>query len=97
MFETLPGFREFYPESYQARKALFDSWRCSLEACGFLEYEGSVLEPLELYIEKSGQEIVEQLFHFEDKGGRRVALRPEMTPTLARMVGTERRMPCENR
>ena len=89
MFETLPGFREFYPEQLIARNGLFDNWRRSLEICGFSEYEGSVLEPLELYIEKSGNEIVEQLFHFEDKGGRKVAMRPEMTPTLARMVGSK--------
>jgi len=89
MFETLPGFREFYPEQFVARRGLFDNWRRSLEICGFSEYEGSVLEPLELYIEKSGNEIVEQLFHFVDKGERKVAMRPEMTPTLARMVGSK--------
>jgi len=89
MFETLPGFREFYPEQYTSRRGLFDNWRRSLEICGFSEYEGSVLEPLELYIEKSGNEIVEQLFHFVDKGERKVAMRPEMTPTLARMVGSK--------
>ena len=89
MFETLPGFREFFPEQFVFRRGLFDNWRRSLEVCGFQEYEGSVLEPLELYIEKSGNEIVEQLFHFVDKGERKVAMRPEMTPTLARMVGTK--------
>ncbi len=89
MFETLPGFREFYPEQFSTRSGLFESWKRSLEICGFSEYEGSVLEPLDLYIEKSGNEIVEQLFHFVDKGERKVALRPEMTPTLARMVGNK--------
>lgn len=87
MFETLPGFREFYPEQFAYRRGLFDHWKKTLESCGFAEYDSAVLEPLDLYIEKSGNEIVEQLFHFVDKGGRKVALRPEMTPTLARMVG----------
>ncbi len=88
MFETLPGFREFYPDAFAVRRALFESWRRTLQLCGFEEYEGAVLEPLELYVEKSGEEIVDQLFHFTDKGGRKVAMRPEMTPTLARMVGS---------
>jgi histidyl-tRNA synthetase len=88
MFETLPGFREFYPEQFACRRGLFDTWKETLESCGFFEYDSAVLEPLELYIEKSGNEIVEQLFHFVDKGNRKVALRPEMTPSLARMVGS---------
>ena len=89
MFETLPGFREFYPEEFARRRGLFDAWKATLESCGFLEYDSPVLEPLELYIEKSGNEIVEQLFHFVDKGERKVAMRPEMTPSLARMVGNK--------
>lgn len=89
MFEALPGFREFYPEDFSRRLGLFDSWRRSLEICGFSEYDAAVLEPLDLYKEKSGEEIVEQLFHFVDKGDRKVALRPEMTPTLARMIGAK--------
>ena len=87
MFETLPGFREFYPEDFARRRALFNAWTTTLESCGFQEYDSPVLEPLELYIEKSGNEIVEQLFHFVDKGERKVAMRPEMTPSLARMIG----------
>ena len=55
-------------------------------AFDFQEYDVPIVEPLDLYLEKSGQEIAKQLFHFEDKGGRKVALRPELTPTLARMV-----------
>ena len=86
-FETLPGFREFYPEACVRRNHIFDHWRQAARAFNFLEYDAPVLEPLELYIEKSGEEIVGQLFHFEDRGGRAVALRPEMTPSLARLVG----------
>ena len=66
---------------------MFATWRDVARRYGFQEYDGPPLEPLELYTEKSGAEIVQQLYAFEDKGGRKVALRPEMTPTLARMVG----------
>ena len=88
-FDTLPGFREFYPESCARRNAIFDKWRTVARAFNFLEYDAPVLEPLELYIEKSGEEIVGQLFNFEDRGGRAVALRPELTPSLARLVGAK--------
>jgi len=85
-FETLPGFREFYPEACARRNHIFGRWRHVARAFNFLEYDAPVLEPLELYIEKSGEEIVGQLFNFEDRGGRAVALRPEMTPSLARLI-----------
>ncbi|MEM8866704.1 MAG: histidine--tRNA ligase [Verrucomicrobiota bacterium] len=88
-FETLPGFREFYPESCAERNHVFGVWRRVARSFNFLEYDAPVLEPLELYIEKSGEEIVGQLFNFEDRGGRAVALRPEMTPSLARLVGAK--------
>lgn len=88
-FETLPGFREFYPEACARRNHIFSRWRHVARAFNFLEYDAPVLEPLELYIEKSGEEIVSQLFNFEDRGGRAVALRPEMTPSLARLVGAK--------
>lgn len=88
-FETLPGFREFYPDACAQRNAIFDTWRSVARAFNFLEYDAPVLEPLELYIEKSGEEIVGQLFNFEDRGGRAVALRPELTPSLARLVGAK--------
>ncbi len=88
-FETLPGFRAFYPESSARRADIFEKWRAAAHSFNFLEYDAPVLEPLELYIEKSGEEIVGQLFHFEDRGGRAVALRPEMTPSLARLVGAK--------
>jgi histidyl-tRNA synthetase len=87
--QTLPGFREFFPEAMALRQFIFRVWRQSARACGFQEYDGPVLEPLELFKAKSGDEIEEQLFSFVDKGGREVALRPEMTPTLARMIGSK--------
>ncbi len=85
--KALPGFREFYPEEIALRNHIFAAWRSVARRYGFEEYDGPPLEPLELYTEKSGPEIVAQLYEFVDKGQRRVALRPEMTPTLARMVG----------
>jgi histidyl-tRNA synthetase len=85
-FESLPGFRAFYPEERARLGHILDFWRRSCRRHGFREWEGPVLEPLELYIAKSGDEIVRQLFNFKDKGDRDVTLRPEMTPTLARMV-----------
>ena len=83
---SLPGFREFYPEDMSLRRHVVEVWRTVAERYGFVEYDGPPLEPLELYTRKSGEEIVEQLYAFTDKGGRDVALRPEMTPTFARMV-----------
>lgn len=84
--KALPGFRDFYPEDAALRNLILTAWRSVANRYGFEEYDGPPLEPLELYTQKSGDEIVRQLYHFEDKGGREVALRPEMTPTLARMV-----------
>ena len=88
-FETLPGFRTFYPEDCFLRNYIFNIWRSSARSFNFLEYDAPTLEPLDLYKEKSGDEIVNQLFNFEDKGERAVALRPEMTPSLARLVGAK--------
>ncbi len=87
----LPGFRDFLPEQLALRNHLFDAWRRVSRRYGFLEYDGPPLEPLELYTEKSGPEIVAQLYEFVDKGDRRVALRPEMTPSLARILGEHSR------
>src|SRR5437016_5799670 len=87
----LPGFRDFYPEALAVRRYVFDKWRGAARRYGFREYDGPPLEPLELFTQKSGDEIVGQLFNFVDKGEREVALRPEMTPTLARMVGAHHR------
>src|SRR5216110_2366881 len=84
---ALPGFRDFYPEQLAARNYLISVWREVARKFGFVEYDGPPLEPLELYTKKSGDEIVGQLYNFSDKGDRAVALRPEMTPTFARMVG----------
>src|SRR6266513_3100600 len=83
----LPGFRDFFPEEFAARAAILATWRDVARRFGFVEYDGPPLESLELYTRKSGDEIVGQLYEFTDKGERRVALRPEMTPTFARMVG----------
>src|SRR5256886_8832357 len=85
--QALPGFRDFYPEELALRNYIFAAWRDVARCYGFQEYDGPPLEPLELYTGKSGEEIVQQLYAFQDKGERQVALRPEMTPTLARMVG----------
>ncbi len=87
----LPGFRDFYPDDYARRSYLMDIWRDVARRYGFEEYDGPPLESLEIYTRKSGEEIVQQLYEFEDKGGRHVALRPEMTPTLARMAGARAR------
>ncbi len=86
-FESLPGFRAFYPEERAKLSHILDVWRQACRRYSFREWEGPVLEPLELFTAKSGDEIVRQLFNFTDKGERLVTLRPEMTPSLARMVG----------
>jgi histidyl-tRNA synthetase len=83
---TLPGFRDFYPEQFAERAYVTRAWREVARRYAFMEYDGPPLESLELYTAKSGDEIVGQLYNFVDKGGREVALRPEMTPTFARMV-----------
>src|SRR5918994_1808420 len=84
--QALPGFRDFYPADLALRAHILRTWRQVAERYGFEEYDGPPLEPLELYTAKSGTEIVGQLYAFADKGGRDVALRPEMTPTFARMI-----------
>ncbi|NNK47748.1 MAG: histidine--tRNA ligase [Gemmatimonadetes bacterium] len=83
---SLPGFRDFYPADLALRSHIFRTWRKVADRYGFVEYDGPPLESLELYTRKSGEEIVGQLYDFVDQGGREVALRPEMTPTFARMV-----------
>ena len=86
---ALPGFRDFYPEELSRRAHIFGAWRSVARRYAFVEYDGPPLEPLDLYTKKSGEEIVGQLYNFTDKGGREVSLRPEMTPTFARMVGAK--------
>jgi histidyl-tRNA synthetase len=83
---ALPGFRDFYPQDLAERAYIMRAWREVARRYAFVEYDGPPLEPLDLYTKKSGDEIVGQLYNFTDKGGREVALRPEMTPTVARMV-----------
>ena len=95
----LPGFRDFYPEpvptpdswSLDLRRHIFDTWRGTAKRYGFREYDGPPIEELDLYTKKSGDEIVGQLYNFADKGDRNVSLRPEMTPTLARMAAAHTR------
>jgi histidyl-tRNA synthetase len=97
--DRLPGFRDFYPEplpqpdlwSADARQFIFDKWRAVAKSYGFRGYDGPPLEALELFTTKSGAEIVGQLYNFADKGQREISLRPEMTPTLARMVSAHER------
>ena len=89
--QALPGFRDFLPDQCAARNYIFARWREVARRYGFVEWEGPVLEPIELYKKKSGAEIVDQLFNFTDKGEREVALRPELTPTLARVVAKHER------
>jgi len=83
---ALPGFRDFYPEELAQRAYILGVWRDVLRRYAFVEYDGPPLEPLDLYRKKSGGELVGQIYTFTDKGEREVALRPEMTPTFARMV-----------
>jgi len=89
--QLLPGFRDFFPEDCARRNYIVATWREVARRYGFVEYDGPVLETVELFKKKSGGEIVGQLFDFVDKGERHVALRPEMTPTLARMVAARDR------
>ena len=86
MTKGVRGTRDFYPEDMRIRNWLFDNFQSAARSHGFEEYDSPVLEHEELYTRKQGEEITQQLYNFEDKGGRKVALRPEMTPSLARMV-----------
>jgi histidyl-tRNA synthetase len=87
--KALPGFRDFYPQEFAERAHIVGVWREVARRYGFVEYDGPPLEPLDLYTRKSGDEIVGQLYNFVDKGDRPVSLRPEMTPTFARMVAAK--------
>jgi histidyl-tRNA synthetase len=80
------GTRDFYPEDMRLRTWLFDQWRAVAKTYGFSEYDAPVLESESLYTRKAGEEVTQQLYNFIDKGDRAVSLRPEMTPSLARMV-----------
>ena len=89
--QPLPGFRDFLPDDCARRNYIFAKWREVARRYGFVEWDGPVLEPTTLYTKKSGPEIVAQLFNFTDKGDREVAMRPELTPTLARVVAAHDR------
>src|SRR3989344_2932478 len=92
--ETAPykGVRDFFPEDQALQNYIFSIWRKVVESYGYQEYSASILEPTELYRAKSGDEIVQnQTYSFIDRGGRDVTLRPEMTPTVARMVSQRKR------
>ena len=89
--QALPGFRDFLPHECAIRNYIFATWREVSRRYGFVEWDGPLLEPTELYRKKSGNEIVGQLFNFTDKGDREVAMRPELTPTLARVVAANER------
>jgi len=85
--ESYKGVRDFYPEDKAIQNYIFKTMRSAVEAWGYEEYDASILEPSELYKAKSSEEIVrEQTYTFTDRGGREVTLRPEMTPTVARMI-----------
>lgn len=90
--EPYKGVRDFFPEDMAAEKFIFDTWRSTVESFGYVEYNASILEPAELYKTKTSEEIVnEQTYTFIDRGDREVTLRPEMTPTVARMIAARRR------
>jgi len=89
--QPLTGFRDFLPVACAERNYIFAKWREVARRYGFVEYDGPLLEELDLYKKKSGDEIVRQLYEFVDKGERAVALRPEMTPTLARIIAANHR------
>ena len=90
-FVRLPGFRDFAPEEMAVRTHIFDAWKSVARRYAFREYDGPPLESLDLYVEKSGEEIVGQLYAFTDRGDRQVAMRPEMTPSLARILAERSR------
>lgn len=90
--DSYKGVRDFYPEDMAIQNYIFDTWKKVAKEFGYVEYSASILEYAELYRSKSGDEIVnDQMYTFKDKGDREVALRPEMTPTLARMIAARRK------
>ena len=90
-FQSLPGFRDFTPRDCAVRNYLFSIWRDVARRYGFTEYEAPIVESTELYLKKTGGELTTQLFRFEDQGGRDITLRPELTASLARIVGANQR------
>lgn len=90
-FQSLPGFRDFTPRDCAIRNYLFSVWRGVAHRYGFVEYEAPIVESTELYLKKSGGELTTQLFRFQDQGERDITLRPELTASLARIVGANQR------
>src|SRR3990167_398005 len=89
--QNYKGTRDFYPDEMRLRKWMFSKWREVMESFGYEEYDGPILESLDLFTAKTSEEIVnDQSFNFTDRGGRRVIMRPEMTPTVSRMVAKKR-------
>ncbi len=85
--QSYKGSRDFYPEDMKIRNFIFDNWKKVCKSYGYDEYDGPFLESFEIYAAKSGEELVnDQLYSFTDRGDRKIAIRPEMTPTLARMI-----------
>src|ERR1039458_914813 len=85
------GSRDFYPEDKRLQQYMFGTWRRVVERFGYEEYDAPILEPLDIYQAKTSEEIVnDQTYSFEDRGGRAVVIRPEMTPTVSRMVAARR-------
>src|SRR5665648_457840 len=85
------GTRDYYPEDMRVRNYIFDTWKKTVQSFGYEEYAAPMLEPLDVYTAKSGQELAgEQTYTFTDRGGRTVAIRPEMTPSISRMVAAKR-------
>lgn len=89
--KSVKGFRDFYPHECAVRNHVFGAWRRAARRSGFVEYEVPMVESTDLYRRKSGEEITRQLFCFEDKRGRELSLRPEITPSLARMAAARQR------
>lgn len=83
---NLQGTRDFYPDECRVRTWLHNKWKDTSDKFGFEPYDAPILESEDLYVRKAGEEITQQLYNFKDKGGRQLSLRPEMTPSLARMV-----------
>jgi histidyl-tRNA synthetase len=85
------GTRDYYPQDMRILSYIFSVWRKVAESYGYEEYNAPILEPLEIYQAKSGQELAnDQTYSFTDRGGRLVAIRPEMTPSVSRMVAARR-------
>ena len=80
------GTRDFYPEDQRLKNWLFNIWKDTANKYGFEEYDAPIVEHADLYIRKAGEEVTQQLYDFHDKSNRHLSLRPEMTPSLARMV-----------